>query len=88
LIAHLLELRAGRFVAVLDGIGPGIDRCLYAGRVDGVNGDLEVLTVCLFDNGRELGNCEIRIGRHLDHIDVLEHILPDRLPRPIRAVDQ
>src|SRR5947199_115260 len=42
---HLLELRVGCLVAMLDGICAGIDRGLYAGLVDGMDGDLEVLNV-------------------------------------------
>jgi hypothetical protein len=52
-------LPIGRVVAVLDGIGAGIDSGLYAGRFDRVNGNLEVLTVCLFDNGCKFGNSAI-----------------------------
>jgi hypothetical protein len=39
-----------------------------------------VLAVRLFNNLRKFRNREIFIGRNLDHVDVLELILPDCLP--------
>jgi hypothetical protein len=58
----------------------GINRGLDAGLVDRVDGNLEVLAVRLFNNLRKFRNREIFIGRNLDHVDVLELILPDCLP--------
>ena len=75
-VAHLLKLRVGYFVAVLNRICTGINRGLYAGLVDRVDGNLEMLTMCFFNYRRKFRNGEILIRRNFDHIDVLKLVLP------------
>src|SRR5207237_6041422 len=77
----------GCLVAMLDGICPGIDRGLYASLVDGMDSDLEVLAVRFFNNRPKFRNREIFISRNLDHVDVLELVLPDCLTRAVRSVN-
>ena len=72
---------------MLDGICAGIDRGLYAGLVDGMDGDLEVLAVRFFNNRPKFRNREIFISRNLDHVDVLELVLPDCLTRAVCSVN-
>ena len=53
-----------------------------------MHGNFEVLTVRLFDHRRQFRDGKVLLGRHLDDIDVMEHILPDRLPCAICPVKQ
>src|SRR5215469_8697660 len=73
---------------MLDGISTGIDRGLDTGFVDGVDRNLEMVAMCLFDGRGKLRNCEVLIGRDLDDVYVMKHILPDCLSRPVDAVNQ
>ena len=52
-IAHLHQLFVGYFVAMLDRVNAGFDGGLNADGIDGMGGNLEVLTVCLFDHRRQ-----------------------------------
>src|SRR5215472_18132543 len=56
LVPHLLELLVRHFVAMLDGISTGIDRGLEADPIDGMDGNLETVAMCLFDGGSKLRN--------------------------------
>src|SRR5579864_6957252 len=88
LLAHLLELFFGGFIAVFNGVGTGVNRRLYATGVNGMNGNLEVLTMRFFHYRRKFGHGEIHIGCDLDYVNVLKLVLPDRLPRPVYAVNE
>ena len=44
--------------------------------------------MCLFDYRCKFRNCEILIGRDLDHVHVLKLVLPDCLPRTVRSVNE
>src|SRR5437868_5305573 len=48
-VAHLPQLLVARVIAVLNRICAGVDSSLNAGLVDGMHGNFQVLTVCLFD---------------------------------------
>src|SRR5262249_59270470 len=87
LAAHLLELLFGCLVAVLDGISAGIDCSLDTGLIDGVDRNLEMVAMRLFDGRGKLRNCEVLIGRNLDDVYVMKHILPDRFPSSVYSVD-
>ena len=77
----------GYLIAVLDGICTGIDRSLYADLIDRVDGNLEVLAVCLFNDRCKLRNGEIFIGRNLDQVDVLKGIPPNCLSGMVCSVN-
>ncbi len=87
-VAHVLQFRIRHVIAVLNGICPGIDSGLYADFVRGMDGNLEMLSMRLFNNGRKFRNREIFIGRNFDHVDVLKLVLSDCLPCLIYSVDQ
>ena len=73
---------------MLDGICTGVNRGLYTGLIERVDGNLEVLAVRLFDYRPKFRDREILIRRNLDEIDVLELVLPDCLPCTVCSVDQ
>ena len=82
------KLLIGRLVAVFDGIGAGIDRCLYGGLVDGVDGNFQVVAVRFFDHRRKLRDGKVLVCRNLDDIHVLEDILPDCLASRVGPINQ
>jgi len=49
-------LLVGYLIAVFDGVCDGVDGGLNAGSIDGMDGNLEVLTVCFLDNRRQFSN--------------------------------
>jgi hypothetical protein len=87
-VAYLLQLRVGRLVAMLDRIGAGIIRCLYAGRANRMHSDLQMRAMCLCDRCRELRYGEVLVGRDLDHVHVLKLIPPYCLTRAVRSVTE
>src|SRR5579872_5399703 len=88
LVTHLLKLLVGRFVAVLDGIGAGIDRCLYGVLVDCVDSKSQVAAVRFFDRRCKLRDGKVLVRRNLDDIHVLEDILPDCLASRLGPINQ
>src|SRR5262249_40571315 len=88
LVAHLLELLVGYLVAVLDRICAGVNRSLYGGFVDGVNGDFQMVAVRFLDCRRQFTAAKVLLVCNFDDIDVMEHILPDRLPCAIRTLNE
>src|SRR5215831_7049369 len=73
---------------MLDGISARVDGGLYCGFLDGVDGDLEMVAVRLFDSGGQFRNREVHIGGDFDDIDVLEDILPDGCAGTVGAINE
>ena len=87
-LAHLLQLLVADLVAVFDGIRARIDRRLNAGRIGGMDRNLEMLTMGFLRDCRELGDGNVVTHGHLDDVDVLKHVPSNRLSRPVGAVHQ
>ena len=87
-VSHLLQLLVGCPVAVFYRVRAGINRGLNADAIYGVDGNLEVLTMCLLDNRYQFRDRDVPVDTDLDEIYVIEDVLQHCLPRPVRAVYQ
>src|SRR5262252_6524925 len=87
-VTQQLQLLVGYLVAVLDGIGTGVNRGLYRRLVDRMHRDFQMRPMRLFNNRSQLSDCQIFVRCHLDYIDVLKLIPPHCLPRAVRPFNQ
>ncbi len=53
-----------------------------------MNGNPEVLTVSFVNDRLKLRDGQVLVGRYLDHVDVLEFVLPDCLAGAVYSIDQ
>src|SRR4029077_20462136 len=54
----------------------------------GMNGNPEVLTVSFVNDRLKLRNGQVLVGRYLDHVDVLEFVLPDCVAGAVNSIDR
>ena len=73
-------------VAVLNRICAGVNRSLYAGSVNCVDSDFQVLAVGFVDHGREFRQRDVISGSNLYYVDILKNILSNCLAGPIRPI--